>query len=714
MVELSICGIRGMVVSSDQELINREKGQAKVTETGEPLTDSERMAAENESIAATLERASGKADADRRAPYRPTHAPLWNNVITLMGLFTCAVAVLLLLTFALFSAVTPTTNPYVDILGYLVLPGVLVGGIGLVPFGIFFKSWRLHRKDPSQHLAFRFPRIDLNDPMQRRVAKVFGGGSFIMLPIIGVSSYHGYHYTDSSEFCGKVCHTVMEPQATTYENSPHARVACAECHIGSGAGWFVKSKLSGTRQVLAVWRDTFSRPIPPAIHHLRPAKETCEHCHWPKKFFGAQLREIVHFSEDESNTRRNIDMLLNTGGGDEVTGRAEGIHLHMALEGRIEYVATDDLLQVIPWVRYTDAAGNEWIYRSDGRPNSDPKPEGQIRQLDCMDCHNRPAHNFRSPQHAIDIFLNVGRIDTTLPFIKREAVKILVEDYPDKETAERRIGEHLTTFYQTEYPAVWETDKASVKQAVDMVRQIYGRNFFPAMNVNWKTYPDNIGHMESPGCFRCHEGRHVNQKGEKISHDCALCHTFLNPVKQDGKSGVIREGEFIHPYELQGSHSTLRCNKCHSGGTTPTPTCTGCHADQTALRGGVLAPFASYELPPDPMFDAVDCESCHDLSESTSLEAVNAMCMDCHDDDEERFGGMLTGWKQEADRLIAEAEPNLDVQGREHLERLRKAGPLHNMEATRIIIRRLLEEAKGQASRSKTDEEAAEEDQPGS
>ncbi|MEK7756170.1 MAG: NapC/NirT family cytochrome c, partial [Planctomycetota bacterium] len=356
-----------------------------------------------------------------REPYRPKFVPLWNNVISYFGLFLTAMAILLLLTFALFTVVTRQANPYVDIVGYLVLPGILVLGSLIVPVGMFFKSWRLRRRDPSQKLSFLFPRIDLNDPAQLRAAKVVVGGTFLMLPVVVVSSYHGYHYSDSAEFCAKACHKVMEPQATTYEHSAHARVACAECHIGEGASWFVKSKLSGTRQVFATIQESFPRPIPPAITNLRPARETCERCHWPKKFFGAQLREIVHFGADENNTRRELDMLLKTGGGDESIGRAEGIHMHMALEGRLEYVATDVKVQDIPWVKYTDRAGNVWIYRSDGRPSSDPIPEGPVRQLDCMDCHNRPAHNFRSPEEAVDIFLDVGRIDTTLPFIKREA-----------------------------------------------------------------------------------------------------------------------------------------------------------------------------------------------------------------------------------------------------------------------------------------------------
>lgn len=632
---------------------------------------------------------------ERRAPYRPRFTPLWNNAISITGLFLMAVALLLMLTFGLFSLVTPTANPYVDIFGYLILPGILVVGAALVPSGILFKSWRVRRRDPAQRLAFRFPKIDLNDPAQRRAAKIFGGCTFLMLPVIGVSSYHGYHYTDSTEFCGKVCHTVMEPQATAYEYSSHARVSCAECHIGSGASWFVKAKLSGTRQVLAMWRQSYARPIAPAIHHLRPARETCERCHWPKKFFGAQLREIAHFSSDEANTRREIDMLLNIGGGDETTGRKEGIHLHMALAGKIEYIATDEALQTIPWVKYTDQTGDTWIFRSDGRPSSDPPPDGSVRKLDCMDCHNRPAHKFRTPQDSVDTYLDVGRIDTTLPYIKREAVKALIEPYADAEVAATRIGNHLTEFYRTTYPRVWDTDKASVNHAVDQVREIYRRTFFPDMKVDWRTYPDNIGHLNSAGCFRCHEGKHVDQRGRRISHDCNLCHTFLNPVERNGDGAVIRKGEFVHPYTLEGPHLTLRCDECHTGGTAPSPTCAGCHNAADAFRRGELIGFTQAELPPDPMLDAVDCEGCHDLSEPVTLEAIDATCIDCHEDEEERFTGMLASWRREVDGLLTETEPSLDGAGRAVLAALRSAGPMHNIEATRAICRELSAAAAG-------------------
>ena len=628
------------------------------------------------------------AQSTASTPGGPTHTPLWNNLITMGGMFLAVTALLGLLTFALFHMAAPVTNPYVDIVGYLLMPSILVLGLIIIPLGILFKSWRLHRLDPAQKLAFRFPRIDLNDPAQRKAAKIVVGGTFILLPAVGVSSYHGYHYTDSASFCSKACHAAMEPQATAYEHSAHARVPCAECHIGTGASWFVKSKLSGTRQVLAMWRDTFPRPIPPAITELRPARETCEECHWPRKFFGAQLREIVHFSSDETNTRREIDMLRKTGGGDETTGRAEGIHLHMALEGRIEYIATDDKLQVIPWVKLTDKAGNELIYRSDGRPSSDPKPEGQVRQLDCMDCHNRPAHRFRSPQEAVDVYLDLGKIDTTLPYIKREAAKVLVREYPDLETGKSQIGVALTEFYRSNYPEVWKTRKASVNGAIDIVREIYVNNFFPKMNVDWRTYPDNIGHKISPGCFRCHEGRHVDQYGDTISHECSICHTFLNPVTSEGGTEYVERGEFIHSVKLEGSHAKLRCDRCHTGGLALDPTCSGCHTAQADFLAGGLAAFEGFGIDPDPMAD-LDCTDCHDLSAPTNVETIAGTCAACHD---EEYEGMLLSWRQEVDRLLADAEAKADANGRRLLDMLRRAGPLHNVEATRTIIPMLAKE----------------------
>lgn len=608
----------------------------------------------------------------------------------MVGIFMVVMSVVLLLTFMLFSIVSPVANPYVDIVGLLVLPSILVLGLLVIPLGVMLRSWWLRRTNPGQRIEFRYPRFDLNDPNQRWAAKVIAVSTLFLLPLVGVSSYHGYHYTDSTEFCAKVCHQVMEPEAVAHRHSAHARVTCAECHIGEGASWFVKSKLSGTRQVFATLLETYHRPIPPAIQELRPARDTCEECHWPEKFFGAQLVQIARFASDEENTKREINMLVKTGGGDEATGRMEGIHAHMAVQYRIEYVALDEELQEIPWMKMTDEDGRELIYRSDGKSASDPKPSGEERTLDCMDCHNRPAHKFRAPGNAVDLFLETGQIDTTLPYIKREAVAAITQSYPDAETAKARIGSRLTKFYQEEYPEVWEEREASVKQAIDAVQTAYARNFFPYMNVDWRTYPDNIGHMTSPGCFRCHGGDHVNQFGGRISADCKICHSFLIPEDKDEEE-VVRfiKGDFVHPWDLEGVHAKARCYECHALGSAPSTTCEGCHALEADFRQGTVAAFEAFETPAEPMAVFVGCEGCHDLSEPADLASIDMMCMDCHEGEYERYEGMLGRWDEEVRKLLEQAEAVAGEEERELLETLREAGPLHNMEATRTILKQM-------------------------
>lgn len=629
--------------------------------------------------------------------YTPRYRPLWNNLITQGGMLLSGLALLGLLTFGLFSVVAPRNNPYVDVIGFLVIPIILFAGLCLMPVGILFKSWRIRRKDPTQALRFRFPQIDLNDPSQRRVAKVFLIIGFVMLPIMAVSGYHGYHYTDSVEFCGTACHEVMSPQMFAFERSPHARVSCAECHIGSGAGWYVKSKLSGTRQVLAVMRNSFPRPIPPAITELRPARETCEHCHWPQKFFGSQLREIVHYASDEENTMRRIDMLLKTGGGDESFGSSEGIHRHMALQGSIEYVATDEFLQEIPWVKWTKPSGEELIYRSDGKPSSDPKPEGHARAIDCMDCHNRPAHKFQSPEKAVNVAMFARRVDPKIPYIKREAVKALLLPHETTEAAKATIGAEITRFYQENYPEFFASDRDAIYRAIDAIRDVYEHSFFPTMNVDWRTYPDNIGHLNSSGCFRCHDDHHVDQYGKPISHECGACHDFLNTA-ENGASPILERGHFKHPYPLGPDHQKLQCSQCHTGGYAPQPSCEGCHVDQQNLYAGTVSFLEELDvdLEPNIMFESASCSDCHDTSAPHDIELVSATCVECHDEDYAEILGQWLGDVADARSVAASSLAKLEeslrsrslarndsasawlAKSQEIFARLEKSGGQHN------------------------------------
>ena len=501
---------------------------------------------------------------------------LCNNFISILGLLIVAVSSATLVAFALLALTSGTANPYLNVIGYLVMPGILLLGLVIVPLGALWKQVRLRRLQGRP--VPRHVHLDLSDRPTLGALLIFLALTFtVVLPLVAGSSYQAYRYSETTAFCATTCHTVMEPQGTAHAVSPHARVTCAECHIGEGAGWFVKSKLSGARQIFAVALGTYSRPIPPAITELRPARDTCEHCHWPDKFHGAQLKEVVHYSPDEENTRRVVRMLLKTGGADESIGRVEGIHMHMMVAGRIEYVALDEHLQEIPWVRHVQADGTSTTYRSDGQPSDAPPPAGIARTVDCMDCHNRGAHHFRPPYMAIDLQIEAGRIDGTLPYIKREAVAALAGEYADAATADAEIERRLREFYAREYPELIETRAAALTQAIEATREARRRNFFPTMRVDWRTYPENVGHMFSAGCFRCHDGRHVDAQGRAISSDCLTCHTFLNPVP--GQPGLVREGAFEHSMSLH-LHEKLRCEQCHTGGRLLL--CRDCHTD---LRG---------------------------------------------------------------------------------------------------------------------------------
>jgi hypothetical protein len=261
---------------------------------------------------------------------------------------------------------------------------------------------------------------------------------FAMMSAVG--SYKAYEYTEPVQFCGQVCHS-EHPEFTTHQLSAHARVACVECHIGSGATWYVKYKLSGMRQLFAEAADTFPRPIATPVHNLRPAPQTCEQCHWPEKFYGGQLKVFTHYSSDEHNTVRQVRLIIKTGGGNPATGAATGIHWHMNVGNKIDYVAADEKRQVIPYVRVEDLQGRVTeYYAQDSKLSKDEIAKSTRRRMDCVDCHNRPTHVFVAPDRAVDQSLAASRLDPSLPFIKQQAVAVLAASYPNTEAIATRAS----------------------------------------------------------------------------------------------------------------------------------------------------------------------------------------------------------------------------------------------------------------------------------
>ena len=485
-------------------------------------------------------------------PDKPSRSSILRNWTSLIGMSTVVASLFAFFLLFVLDALAHSGNPYVGILTYLVAPGFTVIGLVLMVLGAVVRRWRIARAVGSAPPL----QIDLSRPRDRRIMGVFVGATVVFLLVTALGSYHTYHFTESVQFCGQACHTVMQPELVTYQHSPHARVACTECHIGPGAAWYVRSKLSGTYQVYATLKNIYPRPIPTPIKNLRPAQETCEECHWPEKFVGNLDRTYSYFLSDETNTQHEVRMLLKVGGGDATHGPVGGIHWHMNVGQKVEYFATDPARQKIPWVRLTDPNKVVTEFRAPGFTNAvDPSA---IRVMDCMDCHNRPAHIFESPNAAVDLAMKLGKIDTSLPYIKTNAVYVLTQSYTNETEALQKMATHLAN----QYPKA-----PSVRQAIPVVQQIYRDNFFPEMKANWRVYPDNIGHKDWPGCFRCHDGKHASADGKSMikANDCNACHLIL-------AQGSGRELESLNPSGLPFQHpgdeydKEFLCSDCHTGG----------------------------------------------------------------------------------------------------------------------------------------------------
>ncbi len=450
-------------------------------------------------------------------------------------------------------------NPYLGILTYIILPSILIFGLFVIAVGMFFERRRRRRAAPSDILAY--PKLDLNDSHARRAAFIFLFVTSLFISASAFGSYKAYEYSESVAFCGKSCHSVMKPEYVAYLASPHARVSCVDCHVGEGAGWYVQSKLSGAYQLYSVTFNKFSRPITTPVHNLRPAQDICEQCHWPEKFFGAQLKTFNHYAYDEKNTLRQTRMLLNVGGGSPTTGQVAGIHWHMNIANEVTYVSTDEQRQVIPWVRIKDRQGNITEYYDRNRPLSPEQiAAASKRKMDCVDCHNRPAHVYLPPDVAVDQSFAAGRLDTSLPFLKREAIASLSQPYKTEDEAVKAIATSLDTFYRTNNE-IYEQKGDSIRGAISETQRIFKTYFFPEMKTNWETHPNNIGHLYFSGCFRCHDGEHVSNTGKVITNDCNVCHTVIYDSARPPEENV-KTGSFQHPVDLGGLEDR-KCESCH-------------------------------------------------------------------------------------------------------------------------------------------------------
>jgi hypothetical protein len=414
------------------------------------------------------------------------------------------------------------TNPYFGIIFFLIMPALFVLGLLLIPLGMWRERVRVRSGAPART---GWPRLDLNNPVHRNRVALVLALTLVNVIIVSLAGYRGMHFMDSPEFCGEVCHDVMEPEYTAYQNGPHSRVACVGCHIGPGAPYLVKAKVDGARQVVAVIMNSHARPIPAPVHTLRPAREVCEQCHWPEKFHGDKIVTIREYASDEDNSESITRLQVHVGGGSERVGVATGIHWHMNIANEVDYIAMDPQRETIGFIRVKDRTGAVREYFAEGVTEEQLKA-GELRRMDCVDCHNRPAHRFAaSPERAVDAALASGAMPRTLPFARREALAALEGPYADRASAEREIATKMTAFYRSLPGDLARTRADEIERAVRATQAAYAKNVFPKMHVTWGTYLNHLGHIESNGCFRCHDDEHKTRDGRAISQECSLCHT---------------------------------------------------------------------------------------------------------------------------------------------------------------------------------------------
>jgi len=487
------------------------------------------------------------------------------NPLSIAGAALASVCLLTIVFLTLVEVLQDTAPAYIGIISYVILPMPLLLGLLLAAIGVWRERNRRRRGEPASRLLFT---MDLNQPRQRAAMTLFSAVAFVVLLFTAYGSYRVFEWTESVAFCGTTCHSVMEPEHTAYQGSPHARVKCVDCHVGSGAGWYVRSKLSGAYQIYAVMTNIYPRPIPTPIKNLRPAQETCEQCHWPSHFSGEKKVVNTYFKSDEQNTRWTIGLLMKIGGGNEVRGPASGIHWHMNIANEVQYVMADSQRQEIPLVRIRNRTTGEMTeYVAEGAAADVEKLRASSwSRMDCIDCHNRPSHIYRPPMRIVDQSMAVGRISTALPRIREKGIEALTQVYASNDGAMDSIARVVRNFYAASYPEIASAQRTVIDAAVTELQAQYRKNFFPVMKVRWSAYPNNIGHMTDRGCFRCHDGKHVSAAGRRITKDCNSCHTILYQGTDPAPQTMSLAGlPFQHPEDIGDAWQDTNCVECHSG-----------------------------------------------------------------------------------------------------------------------------------------------------
>jgi nitrate/TMAO reductase-like tetraheme cytochrome c subunit len=417
-------------------------------------------------------------------------------------------------------------NPYIGVLVFIVIPLIFFTGLALVPLGVYL-GWRRVKKGMKQSMTD--PKLAL-----RRLAILLASATVLNVIVGTQFTYRAVEHMESVQFCGQTCH-VMKPEFSAFQNSPHSRLQCVDCHVAPGAGGWVASKVAGSRQLMGVVFNNYPRPIPSALESdkLVPARQTCEQCHWPDKFGGARLLVKLKYSEDESNTESQTVLVMLIGG-----NNIRSIHgSHFGNGVKIRFAAADKKRQTIPWVeRENSITGDRREYLAAGSTPESVKSL-PVYEMQCVDCHNRPTHTFELPERAVDNALALGTIPVSLPYLKKQAVQVLKTQYESNPEATAKIPATLAAYYQKNHRSLFDQRSGDIEKAGAALASIYNRNVFPDLKVTWGTYPNNLGHEDFPGCFRCHDERNQVGTNHTLTQDCSVCHEM--PAMEETSAKIL-------------------------------------------------------------------------------------------------------------------------------------------------------------------------------
>ncbi len=514
---------------------------------------------------------SNRAPSGSATPAPPGHGPnrLFYNWPSIAGAVLAVGGTTGALFFAFVGTLSAQKPTYP---GLVLLPfaALILLGCVLVVAGILREARRRRRGRPASingTLSIDLAKLTRRRPLFFIVASTMAATCVVL--IVGRGIFQFTELTESNEFCGETCHAVMHPEWIRYAESAHAQVKCVECHVGRDAEGYILSKLSGLERVVAIATGDITRPIPTPIHDLRPARELCGECHTPGRFVDSRLIQRSYFLADAENTPVDLRMLINVGGRDHDYREGTGIHYHMFVARKVEYIARDPQRQEIAWVKVTRADGSAVEYEDSANPIGESERAGlEVRTMDCLDCHNRPAHRFPAPSDSVDEALASGLISREIPYIKLEAVKALDHDYPTSGAALAGIEEALKTAYREDHPEFVDAGRELLPKAIQGVQTLYRDTIFPEMKAKWSAHADNIGHLHWPGCFRCHNDELESSDGETIFTTCDRCHVILSQGSGGESLSVdLKQGKtFVHPEDDEELDEYSACSDCHTGG----------------------------------------------------------------------------------------------------------------------------------------------------